>query len=341
MSLLECGVYPKCGGCQLLHLPLDDYLHSKQTLIQKAFKQYGLDIPLPPIISLKPGIRRRVTFKLRGGAVGFYQTQTHTLVPLTTCPVIRPDISNLIPVLRGLSKWFPKGADIDITHSDTGFDINCRVKVIASFSLEEIESLTRFIQDKGWARFSINGIVFLQNTQPQVVIDEVPVHLEPGAFLQASRDMDATLKDMMLKSIPAFKRALDLFCGRGTLSLPLSRLGPVDAYEWDTKAVMNLQKAALAYHRPLRVYKRDLFKDPVDNLNAYDWVIMNPPRAGALKQTKALAFCQAKIFYVSCCPETLARDCHELIKAGRTLHRITAIDAFFGSYHTETIAEIY
>lgn len=342
MSLIKCNYYPKCGGCQLLHLTANAYIIHKQDIIVQAFLRHGITIDRPPVLQLGAGMRRRATFKLREGGVGFFSPHSHRLVPLTKCEVLTPPLSNLLSPLKKLYQWFPKGGDMEATYTDTGTDLNIITPTRPSFSLAQIEALTAFIHQHRWARVSINGILFLENVSPQVIIDDIPVGLTPGSFLQASTAMEKALATFIHKTIPPFSKALDLFCGRGTLSLPLSRLGAVDAFESNKDAVKDLSKAAQAHKRPLTVTNRDLFKDPLKDkeLHPYDWIILNPPRAGAATQIKALAPTQAPIVYVSCCPETLARDCKILLKAGRTLHGIQAIDAFYGSRHVETLVII-
>ena len=71
-------------------------------------------------------------------------------------------------------------------------------------------------------------------------------------------------------------------------------------------------------------------------LNAYDAVIMDPPRAGALAQTKKIAESDVKkVIYVSCNPESLRRDAKILTNAGYRITATTAFDQFVGSDHWE------
>ena len=84
--------------------------------------------------------------------------------------------------------------------------------------------------------------------------------------------------------------------------------------------------------------KRDLFKKPlsVGNLNQYEVVIMDPPRLGALNQSKELAKSKVKrIIYVSCNPNTFLRDKKILESAAYKMTTAIPVDQFVGSSHWE------
>ena len=86
---------------------------------------------------------------------------------------------------------------------------------------------------------------------------------------------------------------------------------------------------------------RDLSKRPLraDELNAFDAVVLDPPRAGALAQVKALSESGvARVVYVSCNPETFARDARVLVEAGFVFVRVHPIDQFVWSSHIELAA---
>ena len=83
---------------------------------------------------------------------------------------------------------------------------------------------------------------------------------------------------------------------------------------------------------------RDLFKKPllVKQLNNYDVVIMDPPRAGAMAQSKELSKSDVKkIIYVSCNPNTFMRDQKILEQGGYKMATLIPVDQFVGSSHWE------
>lgn len=343
--ILDCSFYPKCGGCQTLHMASTDYSDFKIQIVKNAFSHNNISPPIMPLIELGPGIRRRAVFKLKKGHIGFYQQKSHDLVPLNTCGVLIPELSALLKTLPSLHRWFNE-ADIEALWTQQGADIHIRTPHSHSFSLTQVEALTLWIEKEDWARLTINNQLFICRKSPTITLDKVSLSVSPGCFLQASVSMEKTLETLVEKWMIQQKQSpkiLDLFCGRGTLSLPLSRYGSITGYESDEDAVLALNQGATKEKRPLKAHVRDLYKTPLNvrELEKYDLIVLNPPRAGAPAQIKAMASMSSKpILYVSCSPNSLAQDCAFLQKQGRHILSLQPIDAFFGSNHIEVVATI-
>ncbi|HEY5339312.1 MAG TPA: hypothetical protein VIJ85_13980, partial [Rhizomicrobium sp.] len=93
--------------------------------------------------------------------------------------------------------------------------------------------------------------------------------------------------------------------------------------------------------KPLTAEARDLFKVPLsgDELKPYDAALLDPPRVGAAAQAKALAASKIRrIAYVSCNPDSFARDARVLADAGYRLGSVTPVDQFLWSSHIELVA---
>jgi 23S rRNA (uracil1939-C5)-methyltransferase len=74
-------------------------------------------------------------------------------------------------------------------------------------------------------------------------------------------------------------------------------------------------------------------------LVAYDAVVLDPPRAGALAQVQMLARADVRrVAYVSCDADTFARDARVLIDGGYRLARVQPVDQFLWSGHIELAA---
>ena len=83
--------------------------------------------------------------------------------------------------------------------------------------------------------------------------------------------------------------------------------------------------------------RRDLFRNPltVGMLNKYDCVVMDPPRAGAIAQcTELVKSSVGRVIYISCNPQTWARDA-EILKQKYRLVSLVPVDQFVGSAHWE------
>jgi 23S rRNA (uracil1939-C5)-methyltransferase len=93
--------------------------------------------------------------------------------------------------------------------------------------------------------------------------------------------------------------------------------------------------------KPLTIETRDLFKRPLSDveLRGYDTAVMDPPRAGASAQTRSLAQSRIPtIVYVSCNPQSFARDARVLAAGGYNMGAVTPIDQFLWSSHIELVA---
>ena len=92
--------------------------------------------------------------------------------------------------------------------------------------------------------------------------------------------------------------------------------------------------------KPVTTEKRDLFKNPLSGaeLKPYDAVVLDPPRAGAEAQVKALAASAIpRIAYVSCNPATLGRDAVQLRQAGFAIASALPVDQFLWSARLESV----
>ena len=176
---------------------------------------------------------------------------------------------------------------------------------------------------------------------PAVTLGGVSVALPPNPFLQSTREGEAALQKAVLKIAGKAKAVADLFSGVGTFALPLAHKGRVHAVEQDKAALQALAQAAKAPSlKPVSTELRDLFKLPLTpaELNGYDAVVLDPPRAGAQAQVSALAKSQVPVIaYVSCDAASFARDAAILVKGGYRPGPVTPIDQFLWSSHIELV----
>src|SRR5262249_25565961 len=144
----------------------------------------------------------------------------------------------------------------------------------------------------------------------------------------------------VLETVKA-KAIADLFAGVGTFALPLARKARVHAVEQDVAALAALAGAAKSEGlQPVTTEVRDLFKLPLTpvELNGCAAVWLDPPRAGAEAQAKALARSKVPVLaYVSCDAASFARDAALLVKGGYQMGPVTPIDQFLWSSHIELV----
>jgi 23S rRNA (uracil1939-C5)-methyltransferase len=349
-----CPHFGACGGCQLQHLPAAQYRAWKLEQVRTALARQSLDdLAIEPLVNGNPGSRRRVrfAFERRGTTVhlGFRARSGRRIVDVGVCPVAVPDFIALLPALRALLARLDlarPGGELQITASGTGMDVRI---VGAPPSLADREALAAFAQAEDLARVSwcpdgeTAAEPVAERRCPATAFGEVEVELPPGAFLQATEAAEAGILSAVGRALGDAGRVADLFAGCGTFSLPLAAAGrTMHAVERDTAMLTALGRAARRAGLAGRVTteRRDLQRTPLTGaeLDRFDALVVDPPRAGARAQAEALAAAPSqRLAMVSCNPATFARDARILIDGGYRCLWVQAIDAFLWSSRIELV----
>ncbi|ALG70476.1 RNA methyltransferase [Azospirillum thiophilum] len=344
-----CRHFGRCGGCTLQHMDDGTYAAWTVGMVRAALERVGLgDTPLEPLSRTPAAARRRARLAAlkRGGRVwfGFNERQSHRLVDLEECPVLTPRLFALVEPLRSLlADLLPEGggADVVLTDLEGGADL----LLVGPHSLDRTgrETLVGFEPDHvariSWQPTDRAGPEPVANRRPAFVrFAGVPIQPPPGAFLQASREGEAALLAAVRDGVGQATRIADLFAGIGTFSIPLAQQAAVHAVESDEAAVAALGRSVQGLR--LTVERRDLFENPlgVKELNRYDAVVFDPPRAGAAAQAAALAAAKVpRVVGVSCNPSSFARDARVLVDGGYRLVKLWPVDQFLWSSHVELV----
>ena len=351
-----CPHFGVCGGCQLQHVPAAQYRSWKRRQVVAALAQRGLEgIPVAPLLSARPGGRRRARFAFmrQGTAVrlGFRERTGYRVVPLHACPVLVPPLVALLPSLRALLTGLDlarRGGELEATASLTGVDL--QIVTAHPPSLADREALAAFAEARDLARVSwrrdatAEAEPITERRAPTVVFGPVRVEPPPGAFLQATEAAEAAIRRAVKEAIGDAGRVADLFAGCGAFGLPLAAAGrTVHAVEREPAMLAALERAARGAGCAERVTteRRDLQRAPLAGaeLERFDALVVDPPRAGARAQAEALAAWRgARLALVSCNPATFARDARILSDAGWRCLRVQPIDAFLWSSRIELVA---
>ena len=345
-----CRHFLTCGGCLAQHMSPQLYRDWKRGLVVDAFRHRGIAAEVSPVLVVDAASRRRAFLGVerRGTEVviGFREEGQHALVDLAECPVLDPLIVSAVPGLRELARRVMAdraGGRLVVTRLDHGLDVsfdNGR-KDLSPHEKAEVAALAQ--EALRLARLVVGGEVIVAAGKPVVTIAGVGVEIEPGLFLQAVPQAERSLAELCVKALPkSVKTVADLFSGVGTLTLPLARRTAVSAYDSDKRAIAALSNAVRHAQglKPVTPVVRDLFRDPLSarELNLFDAVVFDPPRAGAAEQAERLATSKVRlVIAVSCNPATLARDARTLIDGGFRMGPVAPIDQFLYSAHVEAV----
>lgn len=346
-----CRHFPECGGCQLQHVTDAAYERWVGARIVSALDAARVAVGVvEPVALSPPSSRRRASLRAvkRGGrlTLGFNADASHRIVDMHECHILTPGLFALVPPLRillGAMLRDGQGAGISLTESDSGVDL--LLANVPARSLADIERLTSFAAAHGLARLSVeneDGVETVVEARPPLLrFGGVSVILPPAPFLQATREGEAALQAAVGAAVGAARTVADLFCGLGTFALPLAARARVLAADGSKSATDALAVAVRTSGRPVLVEHRDLFRRPLTapELDRFDAVVFDPPRAGAVEQVRALAASSVPVIAaVSCNPNTFARDAALLRAAGYRLDRLWPVGQFRWSTHVELVA---
>lgn len=343
----HCALFGTCGGCAMQEADDAIYAAWKRGLVVNALKPLLDESKIAPLIHAHGRGRRRVTFHARkfgtSYIVGFMRARSHELIAIESCPVLVPELERGADIATRLASTLApsdKPLDIAITATRGGMDVDLRGHGPASPSLRK--KLVEQAERLGIARLTLHGDLILEREKTVIKIGPADVILPPGAFLQATEEGEAQLAKAVMMALPEKGHVADLFAGLGTFALRIAERFPVHAVESDMPATAALTRAMRETQalKPMTIETRDLFRRPfaAHELQHYDAVVLDPPRAGAEAQMRNLAKSNVpRVISVSCHLGSFVRDAEILIKGGYTLQSVIPIDQFRHSAHIELV----
>ncbi len=343
-----CRHFDQCGGCTLQHVSDGALAEFVRDRVVHAAVGQGVQPEVVAPAHLSPaGTRRRVSLRAMrlGGAIalGYAEAGSHKLVDLKECPVLAPELVEILAPLRKLlaRRDGKIAVEIDLTLAEQGVDV--AIKGMTVEGLKQTEAMLDFARGNGLARLSLDqGYGPESLWEPDGVtinLSGVSVPLPPGAFLQATLDGEQALVGAAVEWLKGISPVADLFSGLGTFAFALAKAGAkVLAAEADQAAFLACKAAAGRSGLIVHPLHRDLFRNPLlpEELNRFGAVVLDPPRAGARDQVERIAASTVRrVVYVSCNPSSWARDAAQLIEGGYRLVELRPVGQFRWTTHVE------
>lgn len=370
-----CPVLNLCGGCQLLDMEYAKQLDFKQKQVEELLK--GLCPVKPIIGMKDPFHYRNKIHAVfdrdkKGNIIsGIYEENTHHVVPVEKCLIENQKADEIIGTIRGMLKSFK----IRTYDEDTGFGLLRHVLIRKGFSTGEImvvlvtaspvfPSKNNFVKALREKHPEITTIV--QNINGRgtsmvlgdkehvlygkgYIVDELcgcRFRISSKSFYQVNSVQTEILyeKALSLSGLTGRELVVDAYCGIGTIGIIASKAaGKVIGVELNQGAVRDaVNNAKMNGIDNIRFYCNDAGRFLVNMAeqgeNA-DVVIMDPPRSGSTEEfMDAVGKLGAgKVVYVSCNPETLARDVRYMKKLGYRAVEAWPVDMFPETDHVETV----
>jgi 23S rRNA (uracil1939-C5)-methyltransferase len=346
-----CPYNDSCGGCQWQRAPYAMQKTWKAGFITDALQRIG-GIPAgsyPFAMQASPEVfhyRNRIELQwqvLPDGTVrlAYFAKGSHDLVSIDRCMIADDRINQILKDCLALR--FPTRERI--------FKTSLEFQVI-----DDGRVLLSGLEDGN--AFAVDLKAAVQNKATlasQLVIDEpgfvvletwegLEFHTRAGQFQQVNLLANRFLRGWVRDFAHAHhvQHAVDLYCGSGNLSLALARDGiHVFGVEAFAPSIVTALYNAKANALPTAHYAvgdaqdiRQLFPQ----LPKLDLLIVDPPRRGLVEAIEPILTLAAdRIIYVSCDPNTLARDLKIMLAAGYVLEEVMGLDFFPQSYHVETV----
>ncbi|MBQ6174698.1 MAG: 23S rRNA (uracil(1939)-C(5))-methyltransferase RlmD [Clostridia bacterium] len=371
----DCPAYPRCGGCSGRHMRYEATLEAKRQQVADCFRRIAhIDADVPPVIGMEhPSAYRNKTSLPVGGTaeapvVGFYAPRSHHIVPVGACPNAMPPASAIADALLAwmrlhrIEPWQEETGTGLIRHlvvrvNRRGEALAC--VVAGTRRLPHERELARALTDAGAV-----GVVLNTNpAQTNVILGPeyrtlagageltdrlcgLEFRISPAAFFQVNPEQTEVLYGTAIRfaGLKPGDLVCDVYCGAGTISLAMAaHCHRVIGIEIVPQAVDNARANAAANGITNAEFlcgaAEDLLPKLVSDGLRPDVLVVDPPRKGLEEAViRAMdAAAPSRIVYVSCNPDTLARDAGLLRDLGWQVDEVQPVDMFCWTSGVETV----
>ncbi len=353
-----CPYYEKCGGCQLQNIDYKYQLKIKENFIGEALSRFKTtkDIEVKPIIPspVQLGYRNKAQLPVKSGHIGFYFIKSNNIVDIDHGCIIQDELINEnIRILSSLDKSsFNDISHIILRREERGvYIIVVLHKNINNIPiLGELKNITGvYLSIRNRPGNKILGEEFKHFSGERfmnVKYFNEDFEVYPWSFLQVNDKMAESLYRNAIDylMLDAHSTVMDGYSGVGILSMLMSRTAKkVTAIEYEPMSIvslgMNIQKKGI---ENIRMYQGDIEEVLKKNKSIkFNRAIVDPPKKGMSKGVieEILKRKPERIVYISCNPQTLARDVDYIIRKGEyKCSFIQPFDLFPQTFHMENIA---
>lgn len=370
-----CPVAKKCGGCKWINMEYEKQLEEKEKWVKSLLKPFcklegiiGMEEPTH--------YRNKVHAvfgldRFHKPVSGIYEEGTHRIVPVDSCLIENQKADEIIVSIRNLLKSFK----IKVYDEDTGYGLlrhvlirtghaTGQIMVVLVLSSPILPGKNNFVKALLKQHPEITTIVVNVNNKrtsmvlgdkEQVIygkgyIEDVlcgkTFRISPKSFYQVNPVQTEKLYNKALEyaGLTGKETVVDAYCGTGTIGIIASdKAGQVIGVELNADAVRDARDNAKRNGvKNIQFYQNDAGKFLVGMAEQdakVDVVLMDPPRSGSDEAFlgSVVKMAPKKVVYISCNPETLARDLKYLTKHGYKVERAVACDMFPFTNHVESV----
>ena len=318
----ECQYFGRCGGCDFQQMSYEEQLDAKLSILKDCLKRIGR-IEYDAVIKMHAspkvfGYRSRtcVHGDARTKKLGFFRRNTNEVFDIDECLVLSGELQTALTKTRqsvDFTKLWANIVDIEIASGDKGSSLYC----------DEIMEETKEIA---------------------LTFGDFKYHFNAKTFFQGNSSLIPSLINATTYADNG-NVAVELFCGVGLFSLPLSKnFKKVIAIEDNDIAIEFARKnAELAKVNNIEFKIEDVGDFLLGNkFETIDLLLLDPPRTGIEKDAlmRIIEIKPTCVTYVSCDPATLARDLKLFTENGYKIESIEAFDLFPNTHHIESVVKM-
>ena len=345
-----CPYYYECGGCSIMDINYKSQIKLKKNLIKNALLK-SAKIKIDDIEILEGeefGYRNKIRLQInKNGKLAYNKKYSNDLVEIKDCllakDLIRKNLEKIEEITKEITKKYPNSLEeITIRANDKEILLNIKIKdeKIIPYIKNQYKNSTyniNLINKKETINISgKNHLVYnLLGKKFKITIND---------FYQVNDYMTEKLYKTAKDFLGENQKVLDLFCGSATSSIAIND-DHVVGIEINKNAIKDAKENAK--ENGLKDYKfisknANYIDDKFIKKEKIDAIVLDPPRAGLDKEIiKNIAKTKIKkLVYISCNPQTLARDINRFQDRGYKLEKIKACDMFSQTMHVEAIALI-
>ena len=343
-----CPYYYECGGCSIMDINYQSQIDLKKNLIKNALEKSS-KIKIDDIEILKSkelGYRNKIRLKItKEGNLAYNKKYSNDLVEIKDCllakNLIRESLGKIENITKDISERYPNSLEeITIRANDKEILLNIKIKD---------EKIIPYIKNKYKdSSYNINLInkkeiinISGKNYLYYNLLDK-KFKISMNDFYQVNDYMTEKLYKTAKNFLGENQKVLDLFCGSATSSIAINN-DHVVGIEINKNAIKDAKENANL--NGLKDYKfiaknANYIDHKFIKKEKIDAIVVDPPRAGLDKEIiKTIAKTKInKIVYISCNPQTLARDIKRFQNQGYKLEKIKGCDMFSETMHVETVA---
>lgn len=362
----RCPYFKKCGACQMIDTPYDKQLRQKHAHVAELLEPYtrvaafvGMEEPE----HYRCKVHAVFTHDKKGNPLsGIYREGTHDVVPIDSCLLEDQKADAIITTIRGMLKSFK----IKTYDEDNGFGLLRHVLIRIGKNTGEImvvlvtvspifPSKNNFVKALLKEHPEITTIVLnVNDKQTSMILGDkekamygpgfiydiccgMKFKISPKSFYQVNPVQQEVLYNTAIEmaELKGDEVALDCYSGVGTIGLIASpHVKEVISVELNSDAVKDAKiNAKINNVSNITFYENDatrFMQQMADSGDKADLVFMDPPRSGSTPEfiESMINLSPDKIVYISCSPDSLARDLELITKGGYKVKKAIPVDMF-------------